>query len=85
MSVMNVREIIEKLGGAAIVAREMGLPGGDVGAKQIRAWCFRDSIPAEWFAALSRTAEGLGNSEITVEFLAQMAEERRQRRKRVVA
>lgn len=76
---MNTREVVKLLGGAAELARALDLPGDDQGAKQVRAWIYRDSIPAEWFAAIARVAAKRGQA-VTVESLAVMAENRRCRR-----
>jgi len=50
---MRISEIIRSLGGAAEVARRLDLPARDVGAKRVRAWALRDSIPAEYWEALA--------------------------------
>ena len=66
---MTVTEIIKQLGGAAALARKLGLPPNGVGALRVRAWGYRNSIPAEhWssIAALAR-AEDLA---VTLELLA---------------
>lgn len=49
----------------------------DLKSKNVRQWWERDSIPADWFAAVARAAEARGFSEITVEALANTAERRR--------
>lgn len=74
---MNVKDVIKALGGATVLARALGLPDQEVGAKLVRAWGLRDSVPAEWFAAVARVALLRGHPEITVEALAQLAERRR--------
>lgn len=66
---MQIVEIIRALGGAPAVSRGLGFPPGDVGAKRVRAWATRNSIPSEYWSALSAysDASGLG---ITLEVLA---------------
>ena len=73
---MDVPAIIRKLGGPAAVARELGLPGNGVGARTVRAWSFRRSIPGDRFSALARVAARLGHPEINESSLARAAEER---------
>ena len=66
---MRISEIILSLGGAAVVARHIGLPAGDVGPKRVRAWALRNSIPAEYWAALTAYSERSGKG-VTLEVLA---------------
>jgi hypothetical protein len=54
------------------LAADLGLP-----TKNVREWKNRDSIPADWYAAVARAAVARGFSEITVEHLAGIAEARR--------
>lgn len=66
---MDVRSIIKSLGGAAALARGIGLPGNGIGALRARAWSQRNAIPGQYWASIaaySREAD-LG---ITVEVLA---------------
>lgn len=73
-----VAMLIRSLGGALAVAEGLtGLPAGEEGARNVRAWVWRDSIPAEWFTALAQFAAGTGHPEITVASLAAMAQRRR--------
>lgn len=76
---MDVKTIVKTMGGAATLARKLGMPDGDVGAKAVRAWVNRDSIPAVWFTAIASAARSEGHGEITVETLAGLAERRRLR------
>lgn len=71
---MFFRPIID-LWGVERLAEALTLP-----RKNVRRWIDHDSIPAEWFAAVARAA-ALENDpsirQISVEFLASRAEERR--------
>lgn len=66
---MQIADIIRALGGAPAVSKGLGFPPGDVGAKRVRAWATRNSIPGEYWSALSAYSNenGLG---ITLEVLA---------------
>lgn len=66
---MKISEIIRALGGAAEIAKRLRFPAGDVGAKRVRAWSMRGSIPAEYWEALAAYSkeDGLG---VTLEVLA---------------
>lgn len=75
------RNVIKALGGAAAVARELGLPGNDVGARVVRGWISRKSIPGDWFSPIARVAARLGKPEINESSLARMAEERAQKKR----
>ena len=67
---MTVSEIIEKLGGAPAIVRALGLPDGDVGAKRVRAWRTRGSIPAEYWAAIASYSRA-SSLDVTLEALAE--------------
>ena len=54
---MNVSGIVMRLGGPAALATKLGLPGNDRGAKRIRAWARRGSIPSRYWLALIGQAE----------------------------
>lgn len=66
---MTVAILVTRLGGAAAVAKALGLPDGDVGPKRVRAWALRNSIPAEYWSVISDYSNkaGLG---VTLEVLA---------------
>ena len=49
----------------------------DAGAKLVQAWKMRDSIPAEWFAAIERAAKDRGLPGVSVDLMARLAEENR--------
>jgi hypothetical protein len=66
---MTVAEIIIRLGGAPAIAQSLGLPAGDVGAKRVRAWASRRSIPAEYWAGIAAFSKE-GRKGITLEVLA---------------
>jgi hypothetical protein len=63
--------LIERFGVAELAA-QLALP-----PKNIRRWVDLDSIPAEWFAPISRAAKARGLIEIDLEYLADRAEARR--------
>lgn len=46
---MQIHEIISSLGGSVRIAAALGFPDGDVGAKRVRAWAARSSIPSEYW------------------------------------
>ncbi|WP_371416708.1 carph-isopro domain-containing protein [Caulobacter sp. S45] len=73
---MEARTVILTLGGAAALARELGMPAGEKAAGTIRAWAHRGSIPGEWMAAVSRAAARQGRPEINEAMLAAIAERR---------
>lgn len=73
----DVKHIIKSLGGAAELARLLGMPEGGVGATAVRAWSLRDAIPGNWFAAIERVARAKGRLDISVSSLAALAERRR--------
>lgn len=50
---MTVAKLITRMGGAAALAKALGLPGNDIGPKRVRAWALRGSIPAEYWAQLA--------------------------------
>jgi hypothetical protein len=77
---MDVKGVINSLGGAAELARKLGMPGGGVGATAVRAWNLRQSIPAAWFNKIADVARREGVAAITVESLADLAVQRRQPR-----
>lgn len=58
--------------GVAEMAADLGLP-----TKNVRRWVDLDSIPADWFAAIARSARSRGDREITEKHLAALAEQRR--------
>lgn len=66
---MTPSAIIARLGGAAVLARALRFPANDVGAKRVRAWSLRNSIPSEYWAGIAAHSkeQGLG---ITLEVLA---------------
>ena len=64
--------IIERFGSVPDFARAIGMTVG--AAKQARR---RDSIPAEWFSAVSRAAVALGLDGINEAILSEIAEQRR--------
>lgn len=66
---MTVSEIITALGGAAVLARRLGFPPGDVGPKRVRAWALRQSIPGEYWAALAAYSKE-AECGVTLEVLA---------------
>jgi len=66
---MQIAEIITRLGGAAAVARQLGLPSKDVGAKRVRAWALRGSIPGEYWAAIAAYSKEAEKG-VTLEVLA---------------
>lgn len=66
---MTVAEIIRRLGGATVLAERLGFPGADVGAKRIRAWALRNSIPGEYWASVSAYSKEAGKG-VTLEVLA---------------
>jgi len=45
--------------------------------KNVRRWVDNDSIPAEWFKAVSQAARRLGHRGISVSTLAEIAEQKR--------
>jgi len=50
---MTVAKLIAHMGGAAVLAKALVLPDNDVGAKRVRAWASRGSIPAGYWEALT--------------------------------
>ncbi|MGX8273240.1 carph-isopro domain-containing protein [Brevundimonas diminuta] len=66
---MTPTAIIARLGGAAALARALRLPPNDVGAKRVRAWALRNSIPSEYWVGIAAHSkeQGLG---VTLEVLA---------------
>ena len=66
---MNVSDIIQFLGGSAGLAAGLGFPPADVGAKRIRAWAARSSIPAEYWLAIADYSKVSGKR-VTLELLA---------------
>lgn len=72
---MFFRPIIA-LWGAEDAARNLS---SDVGLppKNVRRWVDFDSIPADWFTAVAKAAQRRGFKDVTVERLAQIAEDRR--------
>lgn len=58
--------------GLVDLATDLGLP-----VKNVRRWADLGSIPSEWFAAIVRAAEQRGFHEVTLEALADAAEQRR--------
>jgi hypothetical protein len=75
-----VDALIRRLGGAPKVAEGVGLAASEEGARVVRAWVFRDSIPAEWFTALARFASTEGFPDVTERTLSLMAQARRRAR-----
>lgn len=66
---MDITEIINSLGGSTALAAALGFPAEDVGAKRIRAWGLRSSIPAEyWLSIVSYSKER--EASVTLEMLA---------------
>lgn len=68
---MTFKDVIARWGRPDL-ARALGLP-----TKNIQRWWDFDSIPADWFAPVVRVAVLSGHDDISVELLAQIAEERR--------
>ena len=66
---MDVRSIIKHLGGAAVLASRIHLPGNGVGALRVRAWANRQTIPGQYWAAIAAYSKeaDLG---VTLEVLA---------------
>lgn len=58
--------------GLSRLAEDLGLP-----QKNVRRWVDLDSIPADWFAAISRAARKRGLPHVTEKHLAAIAEARR--------
>jgi hypothetical protein len=71
---MDVRNVVQRLGGAASLARAIGFERSETGAKLVRAWVMRNSIPAKYFASIARVAEQQNLLDITVAQLADCAE-----------
>lgn len=65
---LTVPKIIDDLGGAAVLAANLGLPLGTVSA-----WKTRASIPSERWAAIVSQATATGKLDITLEVLAGLA------------
>lgn len=65
---MLVSSLIKSLGGAAAVARGIGLPA-EVGGLRVRAWARREVIPGQYWAAIAAYAQMRG-AEVTLEVLA---------------
>ena len=68
---MHFVPIINRIG-IPTLALALELP-----TKNIRRWIDNDSIPADWFSSVARTARRLGHREITPSYLADIAERRR--------
>lgn len=66
---MDIRSIVLRMGGAATVARGIGLPGNGVGALRVRAWVNRGRIPGAYWGPIAAYSkeQGLG---VTLEVLA---------------
>ena len=74
---MDAKSVITALGGAARLAEALGLPGEDVGAKAVRAWARRNSIPAKYFVGIAGIARDLDRIDITERTLAEIAHQQR--------
>jgi hypothetical protein len=68
---MSFCRVIQDVG-VARLATGLGLP-----PKNVRRWVDNDSIPAEWFAPISRLGLMVNGEELSVEYLAGVAEQRR--------
>lgn len=69
---LSFADVIDRFGGPAGYAREVGMERGT--AKQARR---RNSISADWFSATARAAERKGFDDIDEAALAELAERRR--------
>lgn len=70
--IQSFAEVIDLFDGPAAFAREVGMTPG--AAKQARR---RDSISAEWFAAIDKAARRKGFQEVSLRTLALLAEQKR--------
>lgn len=70
--IQSFTEVIEKFDGPAAFAKAVGMTPG--AAKQAKR---RNSISAEWFAAIDSAAKRKGLSEISLRTLADLAEKKR--------
>lgn len=66
---MDVIEIIKRLGGSADLAVSLNFPTDDVGAKRIRAWGARSSIPVEYWLDIVSHSDAVGAG-VTLDVLA---------------
>lgn len=65
----SFREVVNQFGGAARLARVLGI--SDI---TVRSWKFRDRIPNDYWPEIARAARRQGIPGMTVERLAQLGE-----------
>ena len=63
----SFKEVVHQFGGAARLARVLGISNITV-----RSWAFRDSIPRDYWPEIARAARHQGIPGMTVERLAQL-------------
>jgi hypothetical protein len=73
--IQDFRAVIDRFGGVAAFADATGMQPNT--AKVARQ---RNSLSVQWFAKVARVAEDRGLSDVTLERLAELAEERRSAR-----